>query len=164
MSVGRSLKATFDFLVGNPRWRDLRWCRGRACSIRTKSRCYAVVAMTIAPLTLLPARNPSFSVAPVTAVIVLFVPPLPTPVRLLALDRILQVALGGVTGFAVSFLLPSTLTPSRRGSRRARSIRWRAFWRAACGFHAAPHGRSNSVTRIQDRIGQAFGAHECHRR
>jgi len=60
----------------------------------------------VAPLALIAAINPRFSVAPITAIIVLLVPTIThaSPIAS-ALDRVLEVALGGVTGLVVSFLL-----------------------------------------------------------
>ena len=66
----------------------------------------AVLALAVAPLALIAAINPRFSVAPITAIIVLLVPTIThaSPIAS-ALDRVLEVVLGGVTGLVVSFLL-----------------------------------------------------------
>jgi uncharacterized membrane protein YgaE (UPF0421/DUF939 family) len=55
---------------------------------------------------LVAAINPSLAAAPITAIIVLLVPQI-THVSPLssAVDRVLEVALGGFTGFVVSLLL-----------------------------------------------------------
>jgi hypothetical protein len=73
----------------------------------------AVLAFAVAPLALLAAINPRFSVAPITAIIVLLVPMMTHASQIAsALDRVLEVALGGVIGLVVSFLLmPSSARP-----------------------------------------------------
>ena len=69
----------------------------------------AVMVMAVAPLAFIAAINPSLNTATVTAIIVLLLPtashgsPLDS-----AIDRVLEVAVGAITGLAVSFLvLPS---------------------------------------------------------
>ena len=106
MSVGRSLKATFDYLVGTLAARFM--AAPSACSFpfRMKWRCFRGLALGVAPLGLLAAINPRLSVAPITAIIVLLVPTMTHATALSsAVDRMIEVALGGFTGFVVSFLL-----------------------------------------------------------
>jgi uncharacterized membrane protein YccC len=65
-----------------------------------------VLAAALAPLALLAAIKPSFTVAPFTAVMVLLVPMLThiSPLES-AYYRVIEVALGGVVALAVSFLV-----------------------------------------------------------
>ena len=157
MSVGRSLKATFDYLVGTLGGAIYGGAVGVLVPHSNEVALLAVLAMAVAPLTLLAARNPSFSVAPVTAVIVLLVPAIThaSPIAS-ALDRILEVALGGVTGFAVSFLLlPSSAHPLLvEAAARTLDEMARALGELLVGFTRPLD--VDSVTRIQDRIGQAL--------
>ena len=100
--------------------------------------------------------DPSFSVAPVTAVIVLLVPAI-THVSPFAstVDRILEVALGGVIGFAISFfLLPSSAHPLVVDAAAGTLDEMAALGELLAGFTQSLD--VNSVTRIQDRIGQAL--------
>ena len=88
------------------------------------------LALAVAPLALIAAMKPSLSVAPITAIIVLLVPTITlsraSPYAS-ALDRVLEVALGGVTGFIVSLLVfPSNAHLLVVGAAAAGSIRWRA--------------------------------------
>ena len=98
---------------GDPRWRDLRRCDRGACSSFERNRAARGSRHGSGAAGLAWEWNPSFSVAPVTAVIVLLVPTI-THVSPFAsaVDRILEVSLGGVIGFAVSFFLfPSSAHP-----------------------------------------------------
>src|SRR5262249_5244488 len=71
---------------------------------------FIALAVAVAPLVLIATVRPSLAAAPITAVIVLLVPTFTHagPVAS-AVDRVLEVAVGAITGFAVSFvLLPSS--------------------------------------------------------
>lgn len=131
VSVGRSLKATADYLVGTL---GGALYGGAIAVFVPHSSEYAllmVLALAVAPLALLAAMNPSLSVAPITAIIVLLVPSI-THVSPLAsaIDRVLEVAVGAITGLVVSFLLlPSTAhrlaieAASRALDRMAQALR-----------------------------------------
>jgi uncharacterized membrane protein YccC len=113
MSVGRALKATFDYLLGTLGGAIYGGAIGVLVPHSTEIALLAVLALAVGPLALIAALNPSLSVAPITAIIVLLVPTFTdaSPIAS-ALDRILEVALGGVTGFIVSLLLlPSNAHP-----------------------------------------------------
>jgi uncharacterized membrane protein YccC len=138
VSVGRSLKATFDYLVGT-------------------LALLAVLALAVAPLAFIAAINPRFSVAPVTAIIVLLIPIMThaTPVAS-AVDRLMEVAIGGVTGLIVSFfLLPSNAHPLvAAAAARTLDQMARALGDLVAGL---THGLdTDSLHRIQDGIGQAL--------
>jgi hypothetical protein len=66
----------------------------------------AVLALAVAPLAFIASFRPNFNVLPVTAIIVLLVPGMQhvSPAAS-ALDRVLEVTVGGAVGFIVSFLL-----------------------------------------------------------
>ena len=66
----------------------------------------AVLALAIAPLAFIASFRANFNVLPVTAIIVLLVPSMQhvSPAAS-ALDRVLEVTVGGAVGFVVSFLL-----------------------------------------------------------
>jgi uncharacterized membrane protein YccC len=69
----------------------------------------AVMVMAVAPLAFIAAIKPNLNVATVTAIIVLLLPAMNNGSPLdAAIDRVLEVAVGALTGLAVSFLvLPS---------------------------------------------------------
>ncbi len=109
MSVGRSLIATFDYLVGTLGGAIYGGAIGVLIPHSSEIALLAVLALAVTPLALIAAINPRFSVAPITAIIVLLIPTMThaSPFAS-AFDRVIEVALGGVTGLVVSFvLLPS---------------------------------------------------------
>src|SRR5579871_6932608 len=106
MSLGRSLKVASDYLVGT----FLGVAYGGALAILiphdSEWALLGVLALAIAPLALIASFRTNFNVLPVTAVIVLLVPAMqhvsPTAS---ALDRVLEVVVGGAVGFVVSVLV-----------------------------------------------------------
>jgi uncharacterized membrane protein YccC len=74
MSVGRSLKATFDYLVGTLGGAIYGGAIGVLIPHSSEIALLAVLALAVAPLALIAAINPRFSVAPITAIIVLLLP------------------------------------------------------------------------------------------
>jgi uncharacterized membrane protein YccC len=116
-----------------------------------------VLALAVAPLALLAATNPRIKVAPITAIIVLLVPELThtTPVAS-AIDRVLEVAVGGLAGFVVSFLL----LPSRAHGQAADTAA-RVLDHMARALRALLAGLSqghdmDALHRIQDGIGHSL--------
>ena len=113
MSVGRSLKATFDYLVGTLGGAIYGGAIGVLVPHSTEIALLAVLAVAVAPLALIAAINPRLSVAPITAIIVLLLPEITHGSPLAsAIDRVIEVALGGVTGSVVSVLLLPVERPS----------------------------------------------------
>jgi uncharacterized membrane protein YccC len=157
MSVGRSLKATLDYLAGTLGGAIYGGAIGVLIPHSSEIALLAVLALAVAPLAFVATINPRFSVAPVTAIIVLVIPMTThaTPFAS-ALDRLMEVALGGVTGFFVSFLLlPSNAHPLV-GAAAARALDQmaRALGELLAGL---THGLDmDSLHRIQDGIGQAL--------
>jgi uncharacterized membrane protein YccC len=157
MSVGRSLKATFDYLVGTLGGAIYGGAIGVLVPHSNEIALLTVLAMAVAPLTLLAAMNPRLSVAPITAVIVLLVPTIThaSPIAS-ALDRILEVSLGGVIGFAVSFFLLPSNAHSLVVEAAARTLDQmaRALGELLTGLTRGLD--ADSLHRIQDGIGQAL--------
>jgi uncharacterized membrane protein YccC len=157
MSVGRSLKATLDYLAGTLGGAIYGGSIGVLIPHSSEIALLAVLALAVAPLAFFAAINPRFSVAPVTAIIVLLIPIMThaSPVAS-ALDRVTEVALGGITGLVVSFfLLPSNAHPLV-GAAAARALdrMARALGELLAGL---THGLDmDSLHRIQDGIGQAL--------
>jgi len=106
MSLGRSLKVASDYLTGT--FLGVAWGGALAILIPHDSEwaLLGVLALAIAPLALIASFRTNFNVLPVTAVIVLLVPAMqhvsPT---VSALDRVLEVVVGGTVGFVVSVLV-----------------------------------------------------------
>ena len=106
MSVGRSLKATFDYLAGTLGGAVYGGAIAVLIPHSSEIALLAVLALALGPLAFIAAINPRFSAAPITAIIVLLVPTITHASQIAsALDRVLEVTVGGVTGLVVSFLL-----------------------------------------------------------
>jgi uncharacterized membrane protein YccC len=106
MSLGRSLKVASDYLIGT--FGGVAYGGALAILIPHESEwaLLAVLALAIAPLAFIASFRANFNVLPVTAIIVLLVPSMQhvSPASS-ALDRVLEVTVGGAVGFIVSFLL-----------------------------------------------------------
>jgi uncharacterized membrane protein YccC len=156
MSVGRSLRATLNYLVGTLGGAIYGGALGVLIPHASEFALLAVLALAVAPLAFIAAINPRFSVAPVTAIIVLLVPTFTSAdPATSALDRVIEVALGGITGLIVSsFLLPSN-AHSLVVAAAARTLDRMA---QALGELLAGLARGldmDALHRIQDGIGQA---------
>src|SRR5712671_1030357 len=109
MSVGRSLKASRDYLFGTVGGAIY----GAAITVLIphsgEAGLLALLVLAIAPLAFIAAINPSLNAATVTAVIVLLVPTISHADPLgSAIDRVMEVTVGAFTGLLVSFfVLPS---------------------------------------------------------
>ena len=118
MSVGRSLKATRDYLVGTLGGA----LYGAAVAIliphNGEGALLAVLVLAVAPLAFIAAINPSLNVATITAIIVLLLPIMNhADVLDSAIDRVLEVTVGALTGLLVSFMvLPSRAQSQVRAS------------------------------------------------
>ena len=157
MSVGRSLKATFDYLVGTLGGAIYGGAIGVLVPHSSELALFAVLALAVAPLALIAAINPRFSVAPITAIIVLLIPTMTHASPLAsAVDRLLEVALGGVTGLVVSFfLLPSNAHALVVGAA-ARTLERMAQALGELLAGLTPGLDVDALHRIQDGIGQAL--------
>ena len=112
-SVGRSLKATIDYLVGTVGGAIYSAIVAGLIPHDSESALLAVLALAVAPLAFLAAVNSSFNVAPFTAIIVVLAPGIThsTPIES-AFYRVVEVALGAIVGLLVSF----SVFPSRAHS------------------------------------------------
>jgi uncharacterized membrane protein YccC len=157
MSVGRSLKATIDYLAGTLGGAIYGGAIAVLVPHSNEIALLGVLALVVAPLAFIATLNPRFSAAPITAIIVLLLPQIThgSPIAS-ALDRVIEVALGGVTGAVVSvLLLPSNAHPLVMGAA-ARTL---AQMARALGELLAGLTRGldvDSLHRIQDGIGEAL--------
>ena len=157
MNVGRSLRTALNYLVGTLGGAIYGGAIGVLIPHSSELALLAILALAVAPLALIAAINPRFSVAPITAIIVLLVPTFTQagPVAS-AVDRVLEVALGGITGLIVSFfLLPSNAhTLVVAAAARTLDRMARALGELLAGL---PQGLDmDAPHRIQDGIGQAL--------
>jgi uncharacterized membrane protein YccC len=157
MSVGRSLKATRDYLVGTLGGAIYGAAVAVLIPHSGEGALLAVLVLAVAPLAFVAAVNPSLNVATVTAIIVLLLPtmnhgnPLDS-----AIDRVLEVAVGALTGLLVSFLV----LPSRAHSQvRAKAAHTLELVASALNelLSGLSRGRDNDALHsLQDGIGAAL--------
>ena len=157
MSVGRSIKVTTDYLIGTIGGAIYGGVIAVLFPHASELALLAVLALAVAPLAVVAAINPSFNVAPVTAIIVLLLPSMThsSPLES-AIDRVIEVAVGAFVGLAVSFaVLPS----------RAHNLAIAAAARMLDQIAEAldellkglAHGLdSETLHRLQDGIGEAL--------
>ena len=109
MSVGRSLKATRDYMLGTVGGAIYGGAIAMLIPHSGEGGLLALLVLAVAPLAFIGAINPSLSAATVTAVIVLLVPAMNHANPLdSTIDRVIEVTVGALTGLVVSFLvLPS---------------------------------------------------------
>jgi uncharacterized membrane protein YccC len=106
MSAGGSLRATIEYMIGTLSGVVYAGALGVLIPHSTAVEQGGLLALTIAPLALMAAIRPTFRVAPFSAVLVLLISgqlgqgPIAS-----ALDRLLEVTLGGVIAMAVSLLV-----------------------------------------------------------
>jgi len=157
MSVGRSLKATRDYMLGTVG--GAIYGGGIAVLIphSGEAALLALLVLAVAPLAFIAALNPSFNAATVTAVIVLLVPAMSHANPLVSvIDRVMEVGVGAVTGLLVSFLV----LPSRAHSQiRISAARLLDLIAAALSELIAGLTRgldNDALHRIQDGIGAAL--------
>ena len=157
MSVGRSLKATRDYMLGTVGGAIYGGAIAVLIPHSGEGGLLALLVLAVTPLAFIGAINPSLNTATVTAVIVLLVPAMNHANPLdSAFDRVLEVTVGAVTGLLVSFLV----LPSRAISQiRVNAAKLLELLAAACAELLAGLTRgldNDALHRIQDGIGAAL--------
>lgn len=159
MSVGGSLRATIEYIVGTFGGALYAAVIGILIPHPTVLAQNAVLALTIAPLAFAAAFNPNFRVAPFSAVLVLLLAgqlgegPLQS-----AITRLAEVALGGAVAVAVSLWI----FPQRAHKLGAEEAA-RALERMARALPELLEGvwrqlNVGAIRRIQDHIGGSVAA------
>ena len=157
MSVGRSLKASLDYLGATIGGAIYGAVVGVLVGGGSEVALLAGLAIAVGPLALIAAMRQGLTAAPITAAIVLVVPSLTnaTPIAS-AVDRVLEVALGAVIGLTISFVLfPSSAyglaieAAARTLDRLARSL-----GELMAGLKGGLE--VGALHRIQDGIGEAL--------
>ena len=159
MSVGRSLKATSDYMIGTIGGAIYGGAIAVLIPHSGEGSLLALLVLAVTPLAFIAAINPSLSSATVTAVIVLLLPAMHQSDPLAsAIDRVMEVTVGALTGLAVSFLV----LPSRAASQiRISAARLLELIAEALVelLASLTRGRDNdALHRIQDGIGVALVA------
>jgi len=156
-SVGRSLKTTIDYFVGTLGGAIYAGAVSALIPHSGEFALLGVLAIAVAPLVVLAAKNSSFNVAPFTAVIVVLAPTIThsTPIES-AFYRLIEVALGAVTGLIVSL----TVFPARahtlaiEAAARMLDQVAQALQDMFAGFTGTLD--TTSILPIQERIGEAI--------
>jgi len=159
MSVGRSLKATRDYMFGTIGGAIYGGAIAILIPHSGEIGLLALLVLAVAPLAFIAAINPSLNAATVTAVIVLLVPTMNHANPLdSAFDRVMEVSVGALTGLLVSFFV----LPSRAHNQlRVNGAELLGLIAAAFGELLAglTRGRDNdALHRIQDGIGAALAS------
>src|SRR5450631_3264611 len=157
MSVGRSLKATRDYLIGTVGGAIYGGAVAVLIPHHGEGALLAVLVLAVAPLAFIAAINPSLNVATVTAIIVLLLPVMNHGGVLdSAIDRVLEVTVGALTGLLVSFMV----LPSRAHSQiRTSAARVLELMASALNemLSGLTRGRDNDALHaLQDGIGAAL--------
>ena len=162
VSFGKSLKATIDYLVGTLGGAVYAGAVAALFPHANEIALAGVLAIAVAPLALLGAINPRFSVATFTGVLVILVPEI-THVSSIAsaFYRVLEVALGGLTAVAVSFLvLPARAHAlATEAAAQMLDLMARSLPELLNGF-IQTHDAA-AIRHIQDGIGQALARLEA---
>src|SRR5229473_7266910 len=157
MSVGRSLKATRDYMFGTVGGALYGGAVAVLIPHSGEAGLLALLVLAVAPLAFIAALNPSLNTATVTAVIVLLVPSM-SHVNPLdsAVDRVLEVTVGAVTGLLVSFfVLPSRAhNQIRVNAARALELIAAALAELLAGLTCGLD--KEALHQIQDGIGAAL--------
>ena len=157
MSVGRSLKATRDYMLGTIGGAIYGGAIAVLIPHSGEGALLALLVLAVAPMAFAAAINPSLNSATVTSVIVLLLPAMHQSNPLdSAVDRVVEVTVGALTGLAVSFLV----LPSRAiGQIRANAAQLLELIAAAFAELVAGLTRgldNDALHRIQDGIGVAL--------
>jgi hypothetical protein len=157
MSVGRSLKATRDYMFGTIGGAIYGGAIAILIPHSGEAELLALLVLAVAPLAFIASLNPSLNAATVTAVIVLLVPAMSHANPLgSAIDRVMEVSVGACTGLLVSFLvLPSrAISQIRVSAAKLLELLAAAFAELLAGL---TRGQDNdALHRIQDGIGTAL--------
>ena len=106
LNVGRSVKATTDYFIATVAAAIYAGVVGPLVPYADEISLLAALAIAVAPAALFAALNTRFSAAPFTVVLVLLAPTITHAAPLAsALERVKEVAVGGVIGLLVSILV-----------------------------------------------------------
>jgi len=157
MSVGRSLKAAVDYLLGTLGGALYGGAVAILIPHAQELALLAVLAIAVAPLAVVAAFYPTLAAAPITAIVVLLVPTMTQSTPLTsALDRVLEVMVGGGVGVAVSFLLLPSRAHAQAAEAAARALEQIARVLRALLSDVADGIGTDELHRLQDGIGRSL--------
>lgn len=157
MSVGRSIKASADYLIGTVGGAIYGGAVAIVFPHDSEWALLAVLFIAVAPLALFAATRANMNVVPITAIIVLLVPTIThTTPFYSAVFRVVEVGVGAVVGLLVSFIvLPSRAHPQMRQAG-ARTLELMARVLSVLLGSRSGGIDDNELHRLQDGIGQAL--------
>jgi len=154
MSVGGSLRATIEYMVGTLGGAAYAGIIGLLVPHSTPLGQAGVLTLTIAPLAFAAARNQNFRVAPFSAVLVLLISgelgegPIAS-----AAARLFEVALGGVVAVAVSLVVFRQRAEGLAAEAAARVLQQMAHVLPKLLDGFTQHLDAADIGRMQDEIG-----------
>jgi uncharacterized membrane protein YccC len=157
ISVGRSLKATLDYLASTLGGAIYAGAVGALVPHANEIALLGALALAVAPAVLVAAANPRFSAAPFSAVMVFFGPTITHagPIAS-AVERVTEVAVGAVIGLVVSLIL----LPGRArelvidAASRMLTLMASALPELCAGLTGSLE--ASALSRIQDPLGEAL--------
>jgi uncharacterized membrane protein YccC len=157
VTFGRSVKATIDYVGGTLCGAVFAGAIATLIPHTNEFALIAVLAITVAPLALLGAVNPSFSAATFTGVLVILVPAIAHvgPIQS-AIYRVIEVAVGGFTAVAVSlFVFPARARSlTTKTASQMLDLMAQYLPEVFSGFTKARDAAT--VGQLQDNIGRVF--------
>jgi uncharacterized membrane protein YccC len=159
LSVGRSLKTTGDYLIGTLGGAVYGGAVAILVPHTGEGALLFVLVLAVAPLAFVAALNPAYNAATVTAIIVLLLPMMNRGTTFeSAIDRVFEVAVGAMTGLAVSFLVVPSRAQDQARAGVARALDMMASALGAL-LRGLAHGRdTQELHRLQDGIGHTLSA------
>ncbi len=171
MNLGKSVKVATDYLIGTLAGVAYGGALAILVPHDSEFALLAVLALAVAPLAFVAAFRANFNVLPITAIIVLLVPGMQhVSPAVSALDRVLEVTIGGAVGFAVSFLIFPSRALAMTTDAAASTIELMAEALTLLLEHHTQGLEGPDLRRIQDGIGasllklNATGAEAEHER
>lgn len=163
-NVGSSLKAAADRLVGTIAGALVGFLATLVVTHDLLSEAL-MLACVLGPLGFLAASNPRFKVAPITAIIVILSRTGQEPAFWLAVERVMEIILGGVIGVAVALFVLPARAHSDLAERASRLIAllgevWKLEFESLTGT-GDPATAGARLQSVNDRIRAAVAAAEA---
>jgi uncharacterized membrane protein YccC len=157
MSVGKSLIATVDYMIGTLGGGIYSGIVGVLLPHDTNLEIMITLAVAVGPLSLLASSSSRFAAAPFTAVMVLLLPTIThaSPLQS-AFFRVIEVAVGCGTALAVSFLVLPQRAHSLVYDATAKILLQMADLLPVLGADLRERRPDTPAYKLQDRIGAAF--------
>jgi uncharacterized membrane protein YccC len=158
ISVGRSLKASMDYLITTLGGAIYAGAIGALVPHDNQFAVFAALAIALAPAVLLAALYPRFSAAPFTAVMVFFAPTIThTGPIAAAFERVIEVAVGCVVGLMVSLVVLPARAHDLAIEAATQMLALMARFLPELFARLTPGPDRPALSDMQSRIGEALG-------